>query len=386
MLDFGALPPEINSARMYAGPGSAPMSAAASAWDALAAQLESHAAGYSATLSELRGRAWSGDAATAMAAAVDPYVAWAFTTAAQAGQAAAQARAAAAAYEAAFAATVPPHVVAANRFQLLTLIATNFFGQNAAAIAATEITYAEMWAQDATAMYGYAASSSAATTLTPFTEPPRTTTAQGPSAQTAAVNQAASTTAGQARAALASGVFTNASPATFGEVPAPGSGLSLIGSVDDFNTLITTPGQTFLAGARTLLGWGQLGYGLDLSDIQAAKAAEGGVPIVPDIPAPAAPEIAAIRGPVLGGLGRATLIGKLSVPQAWTAANPAPTAGAELKSLPHSVFRAALASPADPSSVPGPMPAARTAGQAAGVPVLRNGRRIFKMPRPAYGG
>ncbi len=386
MIDFGALPPEINSARMYAGPGSAPMSAAASAWDALAAQLESHAAGYSATLSELRGRAWSGDASTAMAAAVEPYVAWAFTTAAQAGQAAAQARAAAAAYEAAFAATVPPHVVAANRLQLLTLIATNFFGQNAAAIAATEATYAEMWAQDATAMYGYAASSSAATTLTPFGQPPRTTNAHGQSAQAAAVNQAAGTSAGQARAALASGLFTNASSGGPAEVLGSGSGLSLIGSVDDFNTLVTTPGQTFLAGARTLLGWGQLGYGLDLSDIQAAKAAQGDVPIVPDIAAPTVSEIAAVRGPVLRGLGRATLVGKLSVPQGWMVANPAPTASTGLTPLPDNVFRVAPAAVADPSTIPGPMPAARTAGQAAGVPVLRNGRRIFKMPRPAYGG
>lgn len=377
MFDFGALPPEINSARMYAGPGSAPMSAAASAWDALAAQLESHAAGYSATLSELRGRAWSGDASTAMAAAIEPYVAWASTTATQAGQAAAQARAAAAAYEAAFAATVPPHVVAANRFQLLTLIATNFFGQNAAAIAATETTYAEMWAQDATAMYGYAASSSAASTFTPFTQPPRTTNAHGQSAQAAAVNQAASTSAGQARAALASGLPTGGS-ADPSAGPASGSGLSLIDSVGNFNTVVTTPGQTFMAGARTLLGWGQLGYGLDLSDIQAAKAAEGTVPIVPDI--------AAVRGPALGSVGRSALVGKLSVPQAWTAANPAPVAAEARLTLPDNVFRVVSASAPDLSTGLGGVPPVRTAGQATGVPVLRNGRRIFRMPRPAYGG
>lgn len=378
MLDFGALPPEINSARMYAGPGSAPMSAAASAWDALAAQLESHAAAYSATLAELRGRAWSGESSTAMATAVEPYVAWAITTAARAGQTAAQARAAAAAYEAAFAATVPPHVVAANRVQLLALTATNFFGQNTPAIAATETTYAEMWAQDATAMYGYATSSWAATTLTPFTRPPRTTNTHGQAAQAAAVDQAASTSAGQARAALVSSLSANGSSADPAGPSASGSGVSLLGSVSNFNTVATTPGQTFLAGARTLLGWGQLANGLDLSDIQAAKAAEGGVPIVPDIPA--AP------GPVLSGVGRAASVGKLSVPQAWTVANPATAVGGVSHPLPGTLLRMASVPTADPSTGVGPMPAARVAGRAGGVPVLRNGRRAFTMPRPAYGG
>ena len=84
-----------------------------------------------------------------------------------------QARAAAAAFEQAFAMTVPPPVIAANRTQLMALIATNFFGQNTAAIAATEAQYAEMWAQDATAMYGYSSASAAAATLTPFAPPTR---------------------------------------------------------------------------------------------------------------------------------------------------------------------------------------------------------------------
>ena len=43
-MDFGALPPEINSARMYAGPGAGPMMAAATAWNTLAAELSSTAA------------------------------------------------------------------------------------------------------------------------------------------------------------------------------------------------------------------------------------------------------------------------------------------------------------------------------------------------------
>ena len=45
-MDFALLPPEVNSARMYAGPGSGPMLAASAAWDGLAADLESTAASY----------------------------------------------------------------------------------------------------------------------------------------------------------------------------------------------------------------------------------------------------------------------------------------------------------------------------------------------------
>jgi PPE-repeat protein len=49
--------------------------------------------------------------------------------------------------------TVPPAMIAANRAQLMSLIATNILGQNTPAIAATEAHYGEMWAQDVTAMF-----------------------------------------------------------------------------------------------------------------------------------------------------------------------------------------------------------------------------------------
>ncbi|BCI90361.1 hypothetical protein NIIDMKKI_55670 [Mycobacterium kansasii] len=115
---------------------------------------------------------------------------WLYTTATQTKQTAMQARAAAAAFDQAFAMTVPPPAIAANRIQLMALIATNFFGQNTAAIAATEAQYAEMWAQDAAAMYGYATSSTAAAQLMPFPSPSQTTDPAGLSAQSAAVAQA----------------------------------------------------------------------------------------------------------------------------------------------------------------------------------------------------
>lgn len=170
-MDFGIYPPEVNSGRMYAGPGSGPMLAAATAWDDLAAELYTTASSYQSVISTLTAGPWQGPSSAAMAAAAAPYAAWLSATAAQAQQTATQAKAAAAAYQEAFISTVPPPVVAANRSLLMTLVATNFFGQNTPAIGATEAQYVQMWAQDAAAMYGYAASSASATALTPFAAP-----------------------------------------------------------------------------------------------------------------------------------------------------------------------------------------------------------------------
>ena len=173
-MDFGALPPEINSGRMYSGPGSAPLRTASAAWNLLAAELESAANQYQSTINVLADDEWRGPTSATMAAAVDPYITWMSTTGAQAEQTASQASAAATAYEAAFAMTVPPLEIAANRAQLAMLVATNVIGQNTPAIAANEAQYGEMWAQDAAAMYGYAGSSAAASTVKPFSQPPET--------------------------------------------------------------------------------------------------------------------------------------------------------------------------------------------------------------------
>ena len=129
-MDFALLPPEINSALMYAGPGSGSMLAAAAAWDGLATDLYSTASLYESIIAGLTAGPWIGPASAAMAAAATPQVAWLQVTAAQAEQTADQAKVAAMAYEAAFAETVPPPVVAANRTLLMALVATNLFGQN----------------------------------------------------------------------------------------------------------------------------------------------------------------------------------------------------------------------------------------------------------------
>lgn len=178
-------PPEITSGAIYAGPGAGPMLAAAAAWDALASELQSAAASYGSVVESLADDAWTGPSSVAMATAAARYVTWMSATATQARAAAGQARAAASAFETAFAAVVPPPEIAANRADLAMLLATNIFGQNTAAIAATEAQYGEMWATDTAAMLGYASSSAAASRLTPFAAPPLTTAASGAAAQAA---------------------------------------------------------------------------------------------------------------------------------------------------------------------------------------------------------
>jgi PPE-repeat protein len=193
---FAAFPPEINSGRIYTGPGSKPLVAAAIAWDELANDLQSAAASYSSVISALTSGPWLGPTSLSMAAAITPYLTWMQGTAAQAAETASQATAAASAFETAFAAHVPPAEIAANRSQLATLLSTNIFGQNNAAIAATEVEYTEMWAQDALAMDTYAGSSAAASKLTPFTPAPQIANPGALAGQAAAVAQAASTSAG----------------------------------------------------------------------------------------------------------------------------------------------------------------------------------------------
>lgn len=201
-MDYAFLPPEINSARMYSGPGPNSMLVAAASWDALAAELASAAENYGSVIARLTGMHWWGPASTSMLAMSAPYVEWLERTAAQTKQTATQARAAAAAFEQAHAMTVPPALVTANRAELKALIASNLLGQNTAAIAAIEAQYAEMWAQDAAAIYGYATTSAAARQLTPFSSPQQTTNPAGLAAQNAAVTQAATNSAGNTPTAL----------------------------------------------------------------------------------------------------------------------------------------------------------------------------------------
>jgi PPE-repeat protein len=340
-VDFGALPPEINSGRMYAGAGSGPLLAAAAAWEGLASELGSAATSYRAVVSELTGGAWLGPSSASMTAAAAPYVTWMNTTAAQAEQTASQLASAIAAYEAAFTATVPPPVIAANRSLLATLVATNIVGQNTPAIAATEAQYAEMWAQDAAAMYGYASASAAATTVTPFSAPTQTTNPAGTGNQAAAVAQAAASPAGTTQNLLSQVPSTLQSLGSGGSAlesllstPANQALESFVGALGGNAAYVSGP----LLNAAGILGLVSPLFPAGVGAAPAAAvsaASEGALGTLAGSFGSGAGSAGLGGAGVSAGLGRAALVGGLSVPQSWGTASPAirlaatalPTAG-----------------------------------------------------------
>ncbi|KZS75597.1 hypothetical protein A4G29_17975 [Mycobacterium kansasii] len=380
-MDFGALPPEINSIRLYSGPGSAPMVAAASAWSGLAAELTSAANEYQTVITALHSEGWVGPSAVKMAAAVAPYVAWMRATAAAAEQSAGKARLAAAAYETAFAAVVPPPQIAANRAQLSTLISTNVVGQNTAAIAATETQYGQMWAQDAAAMYAYAAASATASAVTPFVSPPQTTSPAASATQAAAVTSAVATAAGATQSTLSS--LLSELPGVLEGLASPlASAVSATaGPIERFlewwapfaNFLYDTAGLPF--------------FGAGIASFFASTAKTMGL----IGPAAAAPEAAAAAagaaglvggGPVSASLAQASTIGKLSVPPTWAGASPVATPTST------SMFVNDVIEPADVGSsgnVVGGMPIAGSSRGSAGAGP-RYGFRPTVVTRPPSAG
>jgi PPE-repeat protein len=414
MLDFAALPPEINSGLMYAGPGSGPMLTAAAAWDVLAVELYSTASSYGSVISGLAS-GWLGPSSIAMAAAATPFVSWMSATAGQAAATGAQAKAAVAAYEAAFAMTVPPPVIAANRALLMLLIATNFFGQNTPAIMATEAQYMEMWAQDAAAMYGYAAASQTASTLTPFTPPLLNTNAEGLGAQAAAVAQAAATPAGTG-AQTVSPLTTAMSTPLSAAVPNAGlastaSSMSSSSSTSPLSSLTTlmssstalTSGTSLASGTGSSASMSTLG----ISAIGSASSLMRSVGPTAAFFVTQSQALGSVLGKgfgsatgVLGtpatgsaavtaGMGRAASLGVLSVPPGWASAAPALSQVGSALPGTSGLGAAPAVGVGGPGGTLGGMPMLANATRGMGAPTAANSRLGFRptfVQHPVYAG
>ncbi|OBJ36786.1 PPE family protein [Mycobacterium colombiense] len=406
MLDYGAFPPEFNSARIYSGPGSGSLMAAASAWSALAAELNSAALSYEQVITALSSEEWTGTASAAMAQAAAPYAAWMTTTAAQAEEAATQARSAAAAYETALASSVPPPLIAANRMQSQQLQATNVLGQNTPLIAQLESQYGEMWAQDAGAMYSYAGQSSSATKVTQFQKAPEVTNQSGQANQAAAVtNASANSTATNTSKTLQSLAQPAASTTTQATTQATTAATTTTDPLSEVWFLLT--GQTSLP---TNLGTLVNGYspfaglfynteglpyfstGMANTFTQIAKSV-GAIGGAAPAAAKALPGLGGLGGMLGGGaaaahpvaaLGSAASVGgKLSVPVAWSGAPAAPALG---HAIPVSSISAAPEAAGGPGNLLGGMPLAGAGAAGHGVAGPKYGFRPTVMARPPFAG
>ena len=398
-MDFGALPPEINSAKMYIGPGSGSILAAAEVWDGVAVDLYNAASSFQSVIWGLTVGPWLGQSAILMASAAAPYVVRIATTAARAELTANQARAAAAAFETAFALTVPPPAIAENRVLLMTLIATNLFGQNAPAIAVTEAEYGEMWAQDAAAMYGYASSAAvAAETLTPFEEAPEITNTGGLVEQAASLEEATDT-------AAANELMSNV-PQALQQLAEPTQGTSPFAKVGELWKAVSphlSPISNVISMVNNHVSMTNSGVSMTntMSSLmkglipEAKKAVEGTVMAAGGALQGLGP-VGSGLGSGLGssglggsaataGLGRALSVGGLSVPKVWAEANQTVTPAARALSL--TPLEGAAGS--GPGQMLGGLPLGQlaNAGNGNGVSaVLRVTPRPYVMPRtPAAG-
>ncbi|KBZ37556.1 PPE family protein [Mycobacterium tuberculosis] len=396
MVDFGALPPEINSARMYAGPGSASLVAAAKMWDSVASDLFSAASAFQSVVWGLTVGSWIGSSAGLMAAAASPYVAWMSVTAGQAQLTAAQVRVAAAAYETAYGLTVPPPVIAENRTELMTLTATNLLGQNTPAIAVNEAEYGEMWAQDAAAMFGYAAATATATeALLPFEDAPLITNPGGLLEQAVAVEEAIDTAAAnqlmnnvpQALQQLAQptkSIWPFDQLSELWKAISPHlSPLSNIVSMLNNHVSMTNSGVSMASTLHSML------KGFAPAAAQAVEtAAQNGVQAMSSLGSQLGSSLGSsgLGAGVAANLGRAASVGSLSVPQAWAAANQAVTPAA--RALPLTSLTSAAQTA--PGHMLGGLPLGQLTNSGGGFGGVSNALRMppraYVMPRvPAAG-
>jgi PPE-repeat protein len=205
-IEYGAMPPELNTARLQAGAGPAPMLQAAAGWEAWAAALEAQAAELAASLTALSA-SWTGMGSDRGVAACMPMVMWLETLAMQAQKRAAQATAQAESY--ATAATTTPQIpeIVQNHVTHGVLEATNFLGVNTVPIGVNEADYVRMWNLAADVMYGYLAETTGNTLFEPIVPmTPIVVPGVGEGVLGAALGQA---TAGVSGAAMRDAVFTH---------------------------------------------------------------------------------------------------------------------------------------------------------------------------------
>jgi PPE-repeat protein len=231
-----------------------------------------------------------------------------------------------------------------------------------------------MWAQDAAAMYGYAGSSAAAGTLSPFTPPQQSTNPAGLAAQGAVIAQT-----------TGAGAVTNIQAALtqlISTVPTALQGLA--SPLSSTATSLLTPAlsvgssSTWIASSA-LFDSSQV---VTLSSSGSAAAAPLAGGLGSTVLTSSSGGIANFGGGGMGAAvsastGRAALVGSLSVPPTWTGAAPTASAGRVAALADTSQGAAPPAGQHEPGMLGG-LPLAGPAGRT--IPAALPDRRFLERP------
>jgi PPE-repeat protein len=402
-MSFSLIPPEINSALMYQGAGSGPLLEAATAWDGLAADLESTATQYQTAITNLTTGAWLGPSSAHMAAAAEPYIGWLQSTAAEAAQTGAQAKAAAGAYQTAYASMVPPPVITANRTELTTLVANNFLGQNTGAIAQNEAEYLDMWIQDALGMDTYNMNSTGASAALPAqtAAPLVTSGAQAAAPATSAADSSSDALLGQLLVAVAElfgAPSSTVAPASLADVGTfldtvvpviaanPSAALLPIQATYYMGMLGSTPARMFMSsgggGASGASGTALASMGDSLLE-NVSKMVDGkAATVMTGVGSQLSKWGAGIQSGIQAQMAHAMQAGGLSVPHGWHTGAPDMSRAAPL--LPTN----SIASPSMTTGLPTSPFSQGLMGALAGRGMSAMGSRVAAkvMPRSPAGG
>ncbi|CKS97547.1 PE family protein [Mycobacterium tuberculosis] len=285
---------------------------------------------------------------------------------------------------------MPPPVIAENRTELMTLTATNLLGQNTPAIEANQAAYSQMWAQDAAAMFGYAATAATATeALLPFEDAPLITNPGGLLEQAAAVEEAIDT--------AAANQLMNNVPQALQQLAQPAQGVVPSSKLGGLWTAVS-PHLSPLSNVSSIANnhMSMMGTGVSMTNTlhsmlkglapaaaaQAVQtAAQNGVQAMSSLGSSLGSS--GLGGGVAANSGRAASVGSLSVPQAWAAANQAVTPAA--RALPLTSLTSAAQTA--PGHMLGGLPLGHSVNAGSGINnALRVPARAYAIPRtPAAG-
>jgi len=249
-----------------------------------------------------------------------------------------------------FASVVPPPLIAANRAELAQAVQTNILGLNNSVIAQLEAQYGEFWANNASAMYGYAGSSAAATKISSFTDAPAIA---NPAAALSSTASTAATPATSIQSYL-QGILTNVQ-ARIQSLTGPFIGPTATGRTGLTEIWFLLTGQTILPtnlGALTngyapfasffynteglpyfSVGMGNFGTQIAKSAGWLGGAAPAAAAAVPKGIGGLGGAAGGAGGQVAAGLGHGAHVAGLSVPNSWPGAT-LPSAAKPMSAIP----------------------------------------------------